>query len=278
MIRLSGESRYVSVTGIKTHYVAAGEGPPLLLFHGLGASVITWRDNFDALAERFKVYAIDLPGHGDTDKPDYSYDPYEMIDYIASLVKTLELERPAMIGNSIGGGVALMLALRQPDLVSSLVLVDSAALGREISVYIRLASLPLVGSILESSKVGGTKFMLHNVFHNQSFATQDLAQELYRSRQMPGAKEAVVRVLRQTVNLWGVRSRFVFVDELKNLKMPLMVVWGAQDQILPVSHAYRAVEVAPDTRLEVFDECGHWPHMEKSKDFNSLVLDFLSKR
>lgn len=278
MIRLSGESRYVNVDGIETHYVAAGEGPPLLLFHGLGASVITWRDNFDALAERFKVYAIDLPGHGDTDKPDYSYDPYDMIDYIASLVKTLELERPAMIGNSIGGGVALMLALRQPDLVSSLVLVDSAALGKEISVYIRLASLPLVGSIIESSKVGGTRFMLQNVFHDQSFATQDLAQELYRSRQMPGAKEAVVRVLRQTVNLWGVRSRFIFVDELKNLKMPLMVVWGAQDRILPVSHAYRAAEAAPDTRLEIFDECGHWPHMEKSKDFNSLALDFLSGR
>ena len=136
--------------------------------------------------------------------------------------------------------------------------------------------VPLLGDILESSRVGGIRFMLYNVFHDPSFVTQELLDELYRSRSMPGAKEAVVRVIRNTVNLRGVRKEYVLLDQLHRLELPLMVVWGAQDQIIPVSHAYRASEKAPNARLQVFDRYGHWPHMEKAAEFNSLVLNFLS--
>ena len=119
--------------------------------------------------------------------------------------------------------------------------------------------------------------MLNKVFTDQTFVTQELLDELYRSRDMPGAKEAVVRVIRRTVGLRGVRKEYVYLDGLPRLKMPLMVVWGAQDLILPVSHAYRALEAAPHARLKVFDGCGHWPHMERASEFNSLALDFLSE-
>ena len=276
-IELPGESRHVTVDGIKTHYLVAGEGRPLLLFHGLGASVATWRDNIGPLSEAFRVYAVDLPGHGDSEKPDIDYASDTMVDLIAHFAQALNIERPAIIGNSVGSALGLMAALRYPDLVSALVLVDSASLGREVSFYLRLVSIPLLGEVLERRKGGGTKLMLYNVFRDSGFVTQDLLDELYRSRQMPGAKEAVVRVIRNTVSLKGVRREYVLTDELSRVKAPVMVVWGAQDKIFPVSHAYQALEAAPHFRLQVFDQCGHWPHMERSTEFNSLVLEFLSQ-
>ena len=277
MIELPGESRYLTVDGIRIHYVVAGEGRPVILIHGLGASVVTWRNNFAALSQYYRVYAIDLPGHGDSSKPDIEYAPDTIVECIGKLVNELGIVRPAIIGNSVGGALAMMIAFRFPDLVSGLVLVGSAGLGREISLYIRLLSVPLLGTILESSKIGGPKLMLVNVFHDRSLATDELAEELYRSRRMPGAKEAVLRVIRNTVSIGGVRQHFVFTDSLKRLKVPVMVVWGAQDKIFPAEHAYRVSEAIEGAWVEVFDECGHWPHMEKADAFNSLVLRFLSE-
>ena len=278
MIELPGESRYATVAGVNTHYVVAGEGPPLLLFHGLGASVATWRDNIGPLSRAFRVFAVDLPGHGDSDKPDIDYSVGALVRFTVELIDTLGLERPAIVGSSVGGALALMTALSHPGRVSRLVLVDSASLGKEVSIYIRLVSIPGLGELLESSRVGGTRFMLYNVFHDRSFVTQELLDEFYRSRRMPGAKEAVVKVIRNTVNLLGIRNEYVLLDRLAGLDVPLMLVWGAQDQILPVAQAYRAQRAAPQVRLHVFDQYGHWPQMEKASEFNSAVLEFLSDR
>ena len=193
MMQLPGESQYVRVNGINTHYVVAGEGRPLLLIHGLGASAATWRDNIGPLSETFRVYAVDMPGHGDSDKLDVDYSTDNIVRYLAQLTETLSIDRPAMIGHSISGALGIVAALRHPDLFSSLVLVGSAGLGKEISLYVRLVTLPVLGHILENPRVGGTRFMLNNVFYDRSFASQDLLDELYRCRKMPGATRAVVR-------------------------------------------------------------------------------------
>ena len=149
MIELPGESRHVvRVGGINTHYVVAGDGRPLLLFHGLGASVVTWRDNIGPLSKAFRVYAVDLPGHGDSDKPDIDYATDTMVQFVKDFIESLNLERPAIIGSSVGGALALMTALRHPDLVSGLVLVDSASLGRELSLIHTPGIYPLAGRVL----------------------------------------------------------------------------------------------------------------------------------
>ena len=276
MIELPGESHWVAVDGINTHYVEAGAGQPLLLIHGLGASVVTWRDNIGPLAESFRVIALDLPGHGDSDKPDIDYASPTIVRHIARFMEAIGIEKTAIVGNSVGGALGLMVALAHPELVSSLVLVDSAGLGKEISTWVKLLSIPPLGRLLESAKLRGTKFLLYNVFHDPSLASPELLEELYRSRQMRGAKEAIVRVIHNTVGLRGVRDDHVLIDELKDLPMPTMVVWGAQDRIFPVSQAYRAADSSPQTVIKVFEECGHWPHMEKATAFNSAVTKFLS--
>ncbi len=273
---LPGKSGYVNVDGINTHYIAAGEGPPLLLIHGLGASVITWRDNIEPLSRSFRVYAIDLPGHGDTDKPDLDYKMETITKFVLQFMEVMGLDKVYYIGNSAGGAVGLQMAVDHPEKLHKLVLVDCAGLGRDISFYVRLVTLPFIGSLLESSRVGGPQFMLYNVFYDKSFVSDGLLQELYRSRQMPGAKEAVVRSVKNGMSLFGLRKKFLYLDKLKDLDVPLMVAWGAQDQIFPVAHAYVAAKAAPNIALKVFDQCGHWPHMEKADEFNSAVMDFLT--
>ena len=273
---LTGASRHVRVDGINIHYVEAGQGPPVLLFHGLASSVFTWRENMTALARCHRVFAFDLPGHGDSDKPDISYNPWDVAGIMGKAVEQLGLSNAAVIGSSAGGALGLMMAIKFPDLVSSLVLVGSSGLGKSVPPYIRLLSLPLVGSVLQSHRLGGTKQMLRSVFHDRSLATQDMVDEMHRTRSMPGAKEAVVRTLRRTVSLGGVRDGYVLADRLSSIGKPIMLVWGAQDRMFPVALACRASELAPAARLEVFDQCGHWPHMEKAGEFNSLALEFLS--
>ena len=159
MIELPGESRYVTVAGVKTHYIVAGDGDPLLLFHGLGASVVTWRDNIGPLSKAFRVYAIDFPGHGDSDKPDIDYSADTFTRFALHLIDTLELDHPAIIGNSVGGALGLMIALGHPERVSGLVLVDSASLGKEISIaerkpffnHKRLRLVNRLGNLVEPS-------------------------------------------------------------------------------------------------------------------------------
>lgn len=273
---LTGTSRHITVDGVKIHYVEAGQGSPVLLYHGLAAAVFTWRENMSVLSRHHRVFAFDVLGHGDSDKPDVEYDPWDVADIMGRAAVQLGLADAAVIGNSAGGTLGMMLAIKFPNLVSRLVLVGSSGLGKEVPLYIRLLSLPLVGTVLQSHRLGGTKLMLESVFHDRTLASQDIVDEMHRTRSMPGAKEAVVRTLRRTVNLGGVRDDFVLADKLSELDIPVMLVWGAQDRMFPVSHAYRAAELTPTARLEVLDQCGHWPHMEKASEFNSLALDFLS--
>ena len=274
---LPGESRYATVDGIKAHYLTAGEGVPLLLLHGLGASVATWRDNIGPLSKAFQVYALDYPGHGDSGKPrDMDYAPSTIAHFVRRFAEALNLDRMAMIGNSVGGAIGMMLALGKPDLVSSLVLVGSASLGREVSFFMRLVSVPGLGELLAGPRVDWTGLMLRTVFYDRGFITQELTDEMGRTRRMPGAREAVLKAIRNGVDLGGVRKEYVLVDQLKRLDIPLMLVWGRQDRVLPVSHAYRAQEVVPNAQLHILDRCGHWPHMEKASEFNSLAMRFLS--
>ena len=273
---LTGTSRYIKVGGFNIHYVEAGQGPPVLLYHGLASAVFTWRENMSVLSRHHRVLAFDLLGHGDSDKPDIDYNPWDVADIMGDAARQLGLTNAAVIGSSAGGSLGLMMAVNFPDLVSSLVLVGSSGLGKDVPPYIRLLSLTLVGSVLQSHRLGGTKQILQSVFHDRSLASRDMVDEMHRTRSMPGAKEAVVRTLRRTVSLGGVRDDYVLLDRLSKLRIPIMLVWGAQDRMFPVSVAYRASELAPAVRLEVFDQCGHWPHMEKAGEFNSLVLEFLS--
>lgn len=267
----------LTLSGLRIRYIEAGQGPPVLLIHSLGASSVTWRDNIRPLAERHRVFAIDLPGHGDSDKPDIPYDAPFMVNLVAEFVSALGLEQVALVGNSIGGGLCLLVALELPEIVSKLALVSTGGLGRNIGAFLRFASVPRLGRALGNSPMGGAANILPKVFYDRSFITQDLVSELNRAASLPGAADAHHRIAANHINLLGVRRRYVFIRRLRELQMPVIIFWGASDQIIPVQHAHRAARILPHADLHIFGNCGHWPHMERADDFNRLTLEFLSR-
>ena len=271
------EHRFVTVNGIRTHYVAAGEGEPLLLLHGLGASLMAWGLNIEPLSQRFSVYAIDIPGHGDSEKPDMDYLLPTAVDFVREFMSVLGIERASIAGSSMGGLIALKTAVDFPELVDRLVLVDAAGLGREMAWFLRAMSLPMVGELIENPSPRNTRVLLKRIFHNPALVQESLIREIYRTRVMPGSKRAVLKIIRGAIGLRGLHSKWIMADELGELNSPVLLVWGAQDKKLPVRHATEAARKAPQVSLNIFDECGHWPQMEKGQEFNRLALDFLTE-
>ena len=271
------EHRFVTVNGIRTHYVAAGKGEPLLLLHGLGASLMAWGLNIEPLSQEFSVYAIDIPGHGDSEKPDLDYQMPTAVNFVRGFMDALGLERASIAGSSMGGMIALSTAVEYPELVNRLVLVDAAGLGREVAWFLRAMSLPLVGELIENPSPQNTRVLLKRIFYNPSLVQESLIREIYRTRFMPGSKRAVLRIIRGAIGLRGLHSKWIMTNELEQLNSPVLIVWGAQDRILPVSHATNAARIAPQVSLSIFDECGHWPQMERGNEFNRVALDFLTE-
>lgn len=271
------ESRYVSVNGLKIHYVTAGQaGPPVLLIHGLGMSYTTWRTNIDPLGQGLRVFAMDLAGHGDSDKPRVSYDLDFGLRFLGEFMDALGLERASMVGSSMGGLLAIAMALRYPQRVDRLVLADSSGLGRELHWLLRLSALPGLGLALSWPRRGTLRSFLRLIFYDPSMITEDLIDELMRIRRLPGSTEAIISMFRNGVTLRGVKPELVFLDRLPELRTPTLIVWGAQDQIFPLSHAYAAHARIPNAQLRIFDRCGHHPAAEYAEEFNQLVLAFLN--
>ncbi len=270
--------RTLTVGGLKVRYVEAGEGEPVVLVHGLGSALNTWNGNIDALAERSRVVALDLPGHGLSDIPRAPYTVESGAKFLVDFIDAMGMKSASLVGNSMGGLLSLKLALGWPEKVNRLVLVDSAGLGREIAWFLRLESLPLLGELMERPSLRQVKSVIRHLLYDPRHATDELAQELYKYRSRPGAKANLLKNIRRGVNLFGQRREVLLVRDLPTLQTPTLIVWGKQDRIVPVRQAYQAKEAIGRCHLHVCDECGHWPQVEKAAAFNEVVLDFVAPR
>ncbi len=267
----------MDVQGLKVHYVKEGRGPAVVMVYGLGASLMAWAENIAPIAAHHTVYALDLPGHGDSDKPrDLAYDSIAGAHFLAQFMQTMGIERASLVGSSAGGLIAVQCAFRFPRQVEGLVLVDSAGLGRELAWFLRLASLPIMGELLQNPSLRNTTVLMKSIFYDPAALHDGMFQELMRVRNLPGAKRAVLKSIRSSINLWGLRKHLLVLRILKDLKMPHLIIWGENDRIIPVAHAREAAHMLPAAHVHVIPHCGHWPQAEKAAEFNRLVLEFLT--
>jgi pimeloyl-ACP methyl ester carboxylesterase len=268
----------VNIWGINIRYVQAGEGPVVLLLHGLGTSLITWYCNIDALADAgFTVIAPDLPGYGDSDKPGHlNYDPDSASEFLYDFTQELGLERFSLVGSSAGSLIAGLFALEHPECVDKLVLVGPGGLGRQVSWFLRLMSIPVVGELVYRPNLHDRIGISKRIFHRPPEFLDDILPEMYRVRALPGARSAMLRSVRSSINYWGLRSQQNILDRLRGLPMPLMTVWGEEDSIIPISQADAVRAALPDSIVYTVPECGHWPQMEKHELFNGLLTSFLT--
>jgi 4,5:9,10-diseco-3-hydroxy-5,9,17-trioxoandrosta-1(10),2-diene-4-oate hydrolase len=270
--------QYLRVGTINTRYWTAGErGSIVILLHGGSGSVEFWLYNITILGQHHRVYAFDMVGSGRSDKPSASYSLAYQAEFVKAFMDTMGINRATLIGNSMGGGAALQFALKFPQRLEKLVLVDSMGLGREVAWGIRLTSLPgVVRSLRPSRRM--LPAMLRLNFYDPQRIPPEWIELRYSTFALPGRQPALAQLSQTNFNLQGVRSAVYqpIVEQLSTIATPTLIIWGKQDRILPVAHAEAAVQGLPNSRLHIFDPCGHHPHLECPEEFNTLVLEFLA--
>jgi pimeloyl-ACP methyl ester carboxylesterase len=269
---------YIRIGQINARYWADGDqGSTIILIHGIGGYIEHWLPNFASLASQHQVYAVDFPGHGRTEKPlNISYTIESLAQFISDFMVAIGIERAHIVGHSLGGAIATRLALRQPASVERLVLVDSAGLGKEGTMMLRIASLPFLGERLTRPSLSGIASTAKMLVYDPTVMTDDLIELNYQMFALPGAQKSYLKTLRSNANFLGQKESMYGTNTrgITSITKPVLVIWGQQDQIIPVAHADIAAKGFPNVRVHIFDNCGHFPMLEYTSDFNKLLLDF----
>jgi pimeloyl-ACP methyl ester carboxylesterase len=274
------EAEEITLHGHRIVLRRTGSGPVLLLVHGITSKGETWRRVMPRLAERFTVIAPDLLGHGESAKPrgDYSLGAYA--SGIRDILLALGHERATFVGHSLGGGVTLQLSYQFPELCERLVLVDSGGLGREVNPLLRAASLggtktvlPFLCSrrVLDAGRSVGEMLDRHGI--DLSTDVREMARG-HASLADPDARAAFLHTLRTIIEPGGQRvsaSDRLYLAE----NIPVLIVWGKHDRIIPVSHATAAHEEVPHSRLEIFPRSGHFPQLDEPDRFVAVLNSFI---
>jgi pimeloyl-ACP methyl ester carboxylesterase len=273
--------QHVTIHGHRRAFVRTGKGPTLLLLHGLGCDHATWLPVIDALARRYTVIAPDLLGHGESDKPRADYSVGGFANGMRDLLTVLGVDKATVVGHSFGGGVAMQFAYQFPERTERLVLVGSGGLGPEVSAAIRaitttgfyqvmgLLTLPGV------RRIGSAGLRALSRTGIKEFRDFDEVASIYQSFQDPAARAAIRHVVRAVVDWQG---QIVTMADRAYLTeaMPICVIWGDQDRVIPVSHAERAAALAPNARIEIMPNAGHFPHKDHPQRFVKVLNDFVS--
>jgi pyruvate dehydrogenase E2 component (dihydrolipoamide acetyltransferase) len=244
--------------------LVAGEGDEVLvLLHGFGGDAENWRFNLDSLADGRTVLAIDLPGHGSSTKA--VSDPGALVTAVTDVLDARGHERAHLAGHSMGGLVAAELALSAPERVASLTLVAPMGFGKEINA-------DYIEGFIAARTRRELKPVLQLLFADADLVTRQLVDEVLRYKRLDGVEDAL-RTLQAGLFDEGDQPR-VLAAELDNKGVPLLLIWGERDQVIPAAHAQAAPQ---GTRVQILPDAGHSPHMEAAGEVNRLVADHLTK-
>jgi pimeloyl-ACP methyl ester carboxylesterase len=273
--------RTVRIHGHDVSYRMAGDGPAILLIHGIAGSSTTWRAVMPTLAENYTVIAPDLLGHGHSAKPrgDYSLGAYA--SGIRDLLAVLGRERVTLVGHSLGGGVAMQFAYQFPDWAERLVLVASGGLGKEVSPLLKAVTLPGAEYVLPfvlNPRIRQTAELPGAMARRVGWRPSDTLAEVWRSYTSltdRHGQTAFVHTVRSVIDLAG--QRVSAHDRLYLAEaVPTLIVWGEEDRIIPVAHAHRTAEAIPGARLEILPGAGHFLPWRNADWFLRVLGDFLT--
>jgi pimeloyl-ACP methyl ester carboxylesterase len=273
-------SEEIALHGHSVRFHRAGNGPVVVLLHGIASTADTWSPVVEALAARHTVIAPDLLGHGDSAKPRGDYSLGAHASGVRDLLAALGYDRATVVGHSLGGGIAMQFAYQFPERIERLVLISSGGLGREVHLILRAATLPgseLVLALLGGAWLRATGGALGGALARVGLRTgEDLAGVTggIGSLADAGARGAFVHTARAAIDARG--QRVSATDRLYlAADLPTLIVWGERDPIIPVAHGRAAHDAMPGSRLEVFAGAGHFPHREQPARFVSVLEDFV---
>jgi Predicted hydrolases or acyltransferases (alpha/beta hydrolase superfamily) len=265
---------YISVQGIKTFYVERGKGKTLLFLHGWGASSYSWRNNFLFLCQAFHAIAIDLKGFGLTEKPKGNYDLNEFTEHVKKFIDLLGLEKVSLVGNSMGGSIAINLAYNYDKVIDRVILINSTVIANNNSIpfLFRIISIKPIGELLSFFMINKRTVVntLNQVYYNKDKINEESIDGYYKPLKLKGTRRVLLNSLRNI-------SKFNISDYLEKLNKKFLIIWGEKDPWLPVEHAYIIHKKIKNSKLIIIPETGHVPHEEKPEIVNEAIINFMNE-
>ena len=277
-VKQYAKGKFVTVDGKRVHYLEKGSGSPVILIHGFLVHSAMWKMNIDALAERFKVYAIDLWGFGYSERlptMEYSFPLYGK--QVKGFMEALGIPKATLVGQSMGGGISVYLAANFPEIVDRLILLAPAVIPYPESTAGKVFKLPGVGEFLNS--LPGDFLMVNIIkgvwFFNPNKVTDDYAAEALRPLCIKGSQESMLYVLRNVLQEPFVARE---AQELAKRNLNILIIHGRQDQAIPLNRSQALNKLWAGSKLVVFDRTGHSPSEEFPEKFNAIAMDFLLEK
>ena len=266
---------------VKLFYTDQGEGPPLLLIHGFGTNIFTWRHLAPDLARDHRVIAVDLKGFGKSDKPlDERYSAADQADLLAQMIEERNLRDLTLIGHSYGGGIALLLALQDDDRVkgriAKLVLLDTIAYAQTMPTFFKMLDMPVVSQI--GVRAVPSSFQVEVALKIAYFDDDKIDEEEVNAYSEPletaEGKHAMIHSARQIVppDLESISARY------KTIELPTLILWCDHDRIVPLDVGLKLRRTMPNSKLRIISECGHMPQEEQPEAVLSEIRLFLADR
>ena len=265
--------RTILANAIATNYLQAGEGPPVVLVHGSGPGVsawTNWRLNITALAQRFTVYAPDLVGFGFTQRPaGTTYDLPTWRAHLLGFLDALGLDRPSLVGNSFGGGLALSTATVAPDRVDKLVLMGATGVAFPLT--------PGLDAVWGYEPSYDNMSRLMDYFaHDRALVTEESTRARYEASIRPGFQDSFAAMFPAPRQRW-IDALTVPEDDVRALQHETLILHGRDDRVIPIANALRLLELIDRSEAHLFGRCGHWTQIEHAAEFNRLVGNFLAR-
>jgi len=254
--------KVATVFGQRIYFHEAGQGPAVILLHGLGANAEIWAQNIVPLSAKYHVFALDQIGFGHSDKPLLDYTIATFDDFLQGFMESQKISKATLVGSSLGGWIAMDFAIQHPKLVEKLVLVNSAGMPFD--------RLPAVD--LNPASLAATRDLLRALFYNKQLVSEEFVGSVFAKHLHDNDGYTIQRTLA------GFSAKNQFEDKkLGSIHLPTLVIWGKDDELIPFSKGEQLHSGIQGSKLAVIEQCGHIPQIEKAADFNSKLLEFLAE-
>jgi pimeloyl-ACP methyl ester carboxylesterase len=268
-------SRFTEIDGVRIHYQEKGVGTPLVLLHGFTSSTYSWKDVFEPLSRNFRVITVDLKGFGFSGKPDGDYTRRAQAQLVAHFLDHLKIEKAWIGGNSMGGEVALNVALANPQRVAGLILIDTAGVevkggGSLAPAYVRI---PFVGRVLTALALTSDNLVregLEKSFFDDAKITGERVAYYYRPLRTRGGQLAALRARTQA-------DQFPIEKDLGKVNARTLIIWGAEDALIPLAAGRTMNSLIKNSKLVIIEKCGHVPQEEMPERVIEEVMSFIGK-
>jgi 2-hydroxy-6-oxonona-2,4-dienedioate hydrolase len=275
---LGAEIRFYDVVGVRTRVIEAGtSGPHLIMLHGIGGHAESFSRNVVELGRHFQVHALDMLGHGLTDRPDVDYTVRVLSEHVREFMDARGIDRAHLLGQSLGGWAASWLTIDTPERVISLSLATTAGIstgtveqGSSVDMAAKVQAVSQK-SLLEPS-LESVRERLEFLMYKPETVTDELVELRYRI--MTRDANSMLKMVNAITS--DVEEFQLTPEVLRSIETPVLVLWTTHNPTTSLAEARAAAEILPNSRLEVFEKCAHWPQFEAPEAFNRVVADFLT--